>query len=383
MIRVTIQQPSLAKYRVPVFRELARRPGIDLTVIYGERSDLPNVPPDGFRAIPYPLRRIQAGGQQFWYHTPQWSWATRRKSDVLLLTWNVRYASLVPGLLRARAARVATVLWGHGYSKREHRARSRARRAAAGLATALLFYNHAAADAYRDSGVDAAKIFVALNSLDQSPVEAARTWWEQHPNELTEFRRTHQLDARPLVLYVSRLDPANRVDLLIRAVAHLHQRGQLVELAIVGSGEREIAELKTLAASLGVGPQVRFLGPIYDEHQLAAWFASAAVFCYPENIGLSLLHAFGYGAAVVTTAGAEIHNPEFEALADNVNGVLVPRNDPVALGETIGSLVNDPERRQRLGSAALATVRKRFSLSNMVDGMQAAIEYSHGRVRGS
>ena len=34
------------------FRELARRPGIDLQVVYGVKPGIPNVPAEGFRAIP-------------------------------------------------------------------------------------------------------------------------------------------------------------------------------------------------------------------------------------------------------------------------------------------------------------------------------------------
>ena len=37
-IRVVIQQPALPKYRVPVFRELAKRPDIDLTLYFGEKK---------------------------------------------------------------------------------------------------------------------------------------------------------------------------------------------------------------------------------------------------------------------------------------------------------------------------------------------------------
>ena len=40
------------------------------------------------------------------------------------------------------------------------------------------------------------------------------------------------------------------------------------------------------------------LGSIYDEIELAPWFLTADAFVYPENIGLSILHAFGYGLPV-------------------------------------------------------------------------------------
>ena len=37
-IQLVIQHFALPKYRVPVFRELANVPGIDLTLVYGKAS---------------------------------------------------------------------------------------------------------------------------------------------------------------------------------------------------------------------------------------------------------------------------------------------------------------------------------------------------------
>ena len=108
MIRVAVVQPSLAKYRIPVFRELASRPGIDLAVHYGKAEGIPNVAPEGFRAVEAPIRA--AGGAK--WQQAQVALASRGECDVLVLGWDLHYASLVPALLRARAQRVGTVLWG-------------------------------------------------------------------------------------------------------------------------------------------------------------------------------------------------------------------------------------------------------------------------------
>ena len=169
---MVVQQPTLAKYRVPVFRELAHRDRIGLKLVYGSRPDLPNVEPDGFAAATAPLHWYRiAGGSLFW-HTPQWRYATRRTTDVLLLTWNVRYLSLLPALVRARAHHVPTILWGHGYSKQERAWRAKSRSQVARLATALLFYNRSAADRYGETVGNSPRIFVAPNCLDQQPIDA-------------------------------------------------------------------------------------------------------------------------------------------------------------------------------------------------------------------
>ena len=51
MLRVNLLYQALPVYRVPVWRALARRPGIDLTVYHGSTPGLPSVEAD----MPYQL----------------------------------------------------------------------------------------------------------------------------------------------------------------------------------------------------------------------------------------------------------------------------------------------------------------------------------------
>ena len=83
-------------------RELARRPGIDLTLYHGAVPGLPNVPADGFRAEYVPMRYFHVNNRfQFMWHRPQMELADPAKADVLILSWNLRYATLVPALRKA------------------------------------------------------------------------------------------------------------------------------------------------------------------------------------------------------------------------------------------------------------------------------------------
>lgn len=373
-LRVVIQQPALAAYRVPVFRELARRPGIELLVTYASDPNLPNAPPDGFRAEPIIQRKLRLGPRSAMVDPAQWRFATRAAADVLILTWNVQYATLVPSLLRARASGVRTILWGHGYSKHEAAWRRWPRERVAGLADALLFYNHTTADRFAAAGWPRERLFVALNALDQEPIQAARNDWLARPADLAAFRTQHGLDRGPVVLFVSRLDPANRLDLLVEAAAALRPRHPHLRVIVIGKGDAEQARLTALAARLGVTDCVRFLGAIYGEPALAPWFLSADVFCYPANIGLSILHAFGYGLPVVTSDELASQNPEIEALRHGENGLVYTHNDAAALADALDALLKDRPRLDRLAAAAHATATERFTLANMVSGFGDAIQ---------
>ena len=111
----------------------------------------------------------------------------------------------------------------------------------------------------------------------------------------------------------------------------------------------------------------------YNEEALAPWFLCADAFCYPANIGLSILHAFGYGLPVVTSDRVEAQNPEIEALRHEENGLLYADGDARALAGALKMLFDDRGLRQRLSRAARATVCDRYNIARMVDGMEAAV----------
>lgn len=374
-IRVVIQHPNLTKYRLPVFQALAARPGIDLTLAHGPGNESRLSQAQGFEGTMAPMLRLRCGGRQLVWHGPQWRYADPAVADVLILEWDLHYLSLIPGLLRARINGVGTIIWGHGYSKRQIPWRTRARAQVAKLADVLLFYNHTASRDFLDAGWPRDRIFVALNSLDQRPIRQQRQRWTD-PQQVNEFAGQHQIGDGPVVLFVSRLQQANRVDLLIRATRQLVDKHPTLLLLIIGDGPHE-PHLRSLTNSLRLDDNVRFLGAIFNEAEIAPWFMCADVFCYPANIGLSLLHAFGYGLPVVTSDDIPSHNPEIEALEHGSNGLLYRDGNMDDLAAKLDVIISDPQRRREMADSALATVGERFTLDRMVDQIEVAIRRAH------
>jgi glycosyltransferase involved in cell wall biosynthesis len=150
-------------------------------------------------------------------------------------------------------------------------------------------------------------------------------------------------------------------------------------MLVIGRGEAEQQKLEALAQSLGISERVRFIGAIYDEMQLAPWFLSSDVFCYPANIGLSLLHAFGYGLPVVTSDDLASQNPEIDALTSGDNGLLYQHGSVSALVQALRIIATNRELAARMSAEAIRTVEEEFSLPNMVAGMASAVRYCAGR----
>lgn len=380
-IRVVLHQPALPKYRVPVFRALAERPGIELTVVHGEWPGITNVAAEGFESRRSELRWVSKWPRALWYDRAQVANASGRACDVLVMPWNLNSLTLVPALVRARAAGVGTVLWGHGYSKNDHPARRAVRERALGLCDAVVLYSAGVAQAVRGRVPFPERVFVAPNALDHRKIDAARESWLSDPSRLARFRAERGLEGRPVVLFVSRLERDNRVEMLLEAVASVRARFPGVVLAVVGDGD-ERAALEARAAALGLGDSARFLGAMYAEEDLAPWYLSARCFAYPRNIGLSLLHAMAYGVPVITGGNPTSHGPEFDALKDGENGLVFKDLDTAALADRLGLLLGDDALAARLGEGARRTARSGFTLERMVDGLESAIRYAHRRASG-
>lgn len=373
-IRVFIMQPALPKYRVPVFRELASRPGLSVTVSRGDEPHVPSVAPDGFAAFESKHHRISvAGVMGIEWHAP--SRAELKGADVLVLPWNLRLLSHPVTILRARLRGIPVVLWGHGYSKHDAPIKARLRLWMGLLGDAVVLYNRGTADALVLGGVPRARTFVALNTVDIRPISEQLEAWGARRGELEAFAAREWTPGGPRLLMVSRLLDQNRIDRLISAVAALAGKHPGIRAVLIGRGPAE-AKLKEQAAAAGIADRVVFKGAIYDEAALAPFFLTADQFVYPENVGLSLNHAMAYGLPVVTSDRTDAQNPEIEAMRHEYNGLVYQHGSTEALTRAIDRMACDEALRKRLGQAASATIHGRYSIPRMVDGLEAAIRYA-------
>lgn len=366
----------MPKFRLPFYRDLSARPGMDVMILYGQ-SNLPNVAAEGIRAEFRKVKRLPGG--LIW----DGAHLARLKPgafDAISMAWNTRWLSLIPGMTRARRCGMGVVVWGHGYSKREGPLRAWARRRVTRLADAICFYTHAVRRQYIEAGMPPQMGFVAQNAIDQGPVQAARAACLADPAALDEFKRRHGLSEGPVLLFVSRLYPENRVDRLLGVAGSLSKRYPGLRVVIIGDGP-DRARLETMAGELGVAERTIFTGAIYEEERLAPWFCASTLFCYPHNIGLSILHAMGYGLPVVTSDDIAGQNPEIEALRDGENGLLYQEGSIEALGAAIAKICDDPGLRGRMSEEARRTATQVYTIKAMADGMEAALRYAAERAR--
>jgi len=133
-------------------------------------------------------------------------------------------------------------------------------------------------------------------------------------------------------------------------------------MAMVGRDTGIGSELRALAERQGVAKHIIWLGERNDAIAIYA-AAEIGVLCsHQEGFSNSVLEGMAAGAAMVVTAVGG----NAEAVVDGECGVVVPAQNPDALGRAILTLVNDAGLRGRFAAAARRRVVEKFSLDNCV-----------------
>ena len=139
---------------------------------------------------------------------------------------------------------------------------------------------------------------------------------------------------------VSRLDAPKRIDLLIRAMAHV---GGSLRLRIAGTGPQE-PYLRELAAG---NPRIAFDGFLNQAELVDAYAGARAVLFVPyeEDYGYITLEAMLSAKPVITTTDS---GGPTELVETGVTG-LVTAPDPVAIGEAINHILGSRLLARRMG----------------------------------
>jgi glycosyltransferase involved in cell wall biosynthesis len=164
----------------------------------------------------------------------------------------------------------------------------------------------------------------------------------------------------PRLLMVARFGPQKDHRTLLHALGGLKHQPWALDL--VGEGPLS-GEMQSLAASLGLGDRVRFLGQRLDVPEILAQAQISVLATNWEGFPLSILEAMRAGLPVVATAVAGVP----ESVVDGSTGYLVRRGDADALRERLQPLLVDPELRRRQGMAGRSSYERQFTLETFVD----------------
>jgi len=156
------------------------------------------------------------------------------------------------------------------------------------------------------------------------------------------------------------------VDVLLDAVPRLAAALPALEVVVGGTGscrDALVAQMHRLA----IERHVRLLGPVAHE-QVPELLRTLQLFANPsraESFGVAALEAQACGVPVVASRVGGLP----EVVVDKQTGLLVPPDDPVALGTALHALLADPARRADYAAAARSWVLERYPWQRSLDRM--------------
>lgn len=351
--RLALQQRVLPAYRAPFFEALAERCAGGLSVFAGlPRAEEQIASADRLlkaQWVKAQNRHFLGPGSRFYqcWQPGITAWLENWQPAALIVEANPRYRS-TPAAIRWMHARGRPVLgWGLGAPPLHGPLanwRRQARQKFLSTLDGLIAYSQRGAEEYHALGFPAERVFVAPNAAAPRPASAPPM-------------RPPIFSARPVVLFVGRLQARKRLDNLLHACAALPVDLQ-PRLQIVGDGPAR-AEIEALARQ--IYPQAEFSGSRYGE-ELAEIYAAADLFVLPGTGGLAVQQAMSFGLPVIVAEGDGTQDD----LVRPGNGWRIPADDLGALKTALQEALTDAKRLRAMGAESYRIVAEEANLERMV-----------------
>ena len=205
-------------------------------------------------------------------------------------------------------------------------------------------------------GVDAGRIAVVRNGLDEAPAETL----------------SNERSAEPRVVVLSRLVPHKQIEDALDAVERLRSRVAGLHLDIVGGGWWH-DRLVERADRLGIADAVTFHGHVDDltKHAVVQRSWVHVLPSRKEGWGLAVIEAAQHG---VPTIGYRYSGGLTDSVIDGVTGVLVDNHGELV--DRLERLLTDQTLRDELGVKARARSRD-FSWPQSAAAMRSVLESVH------
>ena len=351
--RLGILQRALPEYRAPFFATLADVCAGGLSLLAGQplavesmatagrlqRANFHSVKNYHFLNPSSPFYLCWQSGVLAWLNTWQ--------PDVLIIEANSRYLSSPRAVSWMHRRNRPVLGWGLGAPMQAglpgrvlHLQRSGFLRNLDGV----IAYSQVGAEQYQAAGIPPERIFIAYNAVSARPTIPYTA------------RASLPQGARPLVLFVGRMQQRKRVDLLLRACAALSDSIQ-PRLWIVGDGPAR-DDMKNLARE--IYPEAEFLGGRYGQ-DLDEIYAAADLFVLPGTGGLAIQQAMAHGLPVIAAEADGTQND----LVRPASGWQVPPGDLDALIRVMQEALGDLSRLRSKGREAYRIVAEDINLESM------------------
>lgn len=175
----------------------------------------------------------------------------------------------------------------------------------------------------------------------------------------------------PRLLCLGRLGPEKGFDSALVALADLLERFPTLRLEVAGDGPAR-TDLEERARELGIAHAVEFAGWVPPQ-EVDRRIDEATVVVIPsrceEGFCLVAAEAGLRARPVVATRVGSLP----DVVRHGESGLLVEADDPTALADAVGRVLDAPERASRMGEAGARRVGERFAWGRYVDDYDTLI----------
>lgn len=288
-----------------------------------------------------------------------------KNSDVIFLDGNPRILSnIIMGFLPIFFTKKKVVMWTMGHSYGANQITESIRLKWTSFFKNIFLYTDNEIEYLRKRGFKSQYMLGMNNGLDQDKIDHEKQKWNEEL--LFQWQKENNFINKKIAISLARLTSKNKFEQIILAIPEIVKYNPDFIWCIIGEG-LENQKLKTLAKLHNVEKNIRFIGALYKETEIAPYMLSANVFIHPASIGLSIMHAFGYGLPVVVNNETEMHGPEYGAFEDMKTGLNFQANDINDLARKVDQLLNDYVLQKTMRDNCLILVHEKFNVNIMVD----------------
>jgi glycosyltransferase involved in cell wall biosynthesis len=370
----------MAPYRYPLFRALADRPEIDLTVWFMSRSArnrrwTQDIGEElGFKYAVLPSVQLNYSSHDlFTYilnYTFPWRYS-RAAFDVVISAGWLDFATQA-GFALSKLLHRKFVLWSESTPNEPSWRRSLAMPLVKTMvrgADACVAVGTRSKEYLEMLGARDADIFTAISTVDvdhfRRVSSAARPDRERRKTELGITRGR-------VLMYCGQFIERKGLRYLLDAFAMVKREYEDVALALIGYGPQRSTLLER-TARLGVS-DVHIVDHV-EVHEMPAMYALADIFVLPsleETWGLVANEAMACGLPVILTdrVGSSV-----DLVRDGQNGYIVPAADPASIADSCLRLLRDPVLLERQSKCSLEHIQ-RFTPERAAEAFAEAVRHA-------
>ncbi len=233
-------------------------------------------------------------------------------------------------------------LWSHAWYGKESRMEKYLKRVFFGLASGTFVYGDRAKKLMVENGLDGNRIWPIHNCLDHD----AHIQIRKRLTKTTIYRDKFNND-HPNLVFIGRLTPQKKLDMIISALILCKEKGRLFNMTFIGDGpSRE--QLENEANMYALSDCIWFYGACHDDHMNGELIYNADLCVSPGSVGLTAVHCMTFGTPVITNDDFSHQGPEFETITPGKTGDFFKHGDSESLANSIINWIDTGRDRQEI-----------------------------------